>query len=267
MSWLILIIPIFYLYYRAHKNTYYPNLSHIKLKLNSETPTIPIRILHLSDLHMEKISVTPKQLKQKLEDNTIDLIALTGDYLDKYKSIDKFLNYLSVLHQLKPKYGIYVVFGNHDYLLKSKIDHFQQIIEETGAVVLRNENKVININGQDINIIGIDDYKTKRSDIKKSYEGIKPGINLVLTHDPNIVLKMNNYHFDYLLSGHFHGGQIFWPKPFHLIKMGKLPRKKIIKGLNFHENKPFYINEGLGQTALNIRLGSRPEITLHTLIS
>lgn len=31
------------------------------------------------------------------------------------------------------------------------------------------------------------------------------------------------------------------------------------------DGKPFYINEGLGQTGVNIRIGSRPEITLHEL--
>lgn len=82
-----------------------------------------------------------------------------------------------------------------------------------------------------LNIIGIDDFSTSRSDVEKSYAGTAEGYNLVLTHDPNIVLAMQNYHFDYLLSGHFHGGQIHWPKPYHLLKMGKLVRMNMIKGL------------------------------------
>jgi uncharacterized protein len=35
--------------------------------------------------------------------------------------------------------------------------------------------------------------------------------------------------------------------------------------LHKHGGKPFYISEGLGQTGVNIRFGSRPEITLHHL--
>jgi len=76
---------------------------------------------------------------------------------------------------------------------------------------------------------------------------------------------MKDYHYDYLLSGHFHGGQIHWPKPYHLAKMGKLPKLNMVKGLHHVHGRPFYISEGLGQTGLNIRLRSRPEITLHTL--
>lgn len=90
-------------------------------------------------------------------------------------------------------------------------------------------------------------------------------MTIVLTHDPNVVLEMHDYSFDYLMAGHFHGGQICYPKAYHLVKMGKLARKNIIKGLHTHNKKPFYISEGLGQTGINIRVGSRPEITFHNI--
>ncbi len=265
IKWTLLIASMSYLYYRAHKNTYHPALNHVELKLKSKKKTRPIHILHLSDLHMEKISVSKEQLFHSIKDKEIDMIALTGDYLEKLKNINKFMEYIDVLKRLDSKYGIYAVFGNHDYLLKDRIIYLQNMLEQAGVTVLRNQNKTIAIDGKKVNIIGIDDFKTKRSDIKKSYDGIDDGINLVLTHDPNIVISMKDYHYDYLLSGHFHGGQIHWPKPYHLVKMGQLAKENIIKGLNFYHEKPFYISEGLGQTALNIRLRSRPEITLHTL--
>jgi predicted MPP superfamily phosphohydrolase len=88
----------------------------------------------------------------------------------------------------------------------------------------------------------------------------------VLTHDPNIILEMDQYPFDYLLAGHFHGGQIHWPKPFHMVKYGKVARMKMINGLHYYKGKPFYISEGLGQSALKLRWGSLPEITLHKIL-
>ena len=267
MIWIavILVAILSVLIYIAHQNTFQPELTQIELKIDNNKAKTPLHVLHLSDLHMEKISVTPDQLYDQLKDKPIDLIALTGDYLDRVRSIDKFLNYLHVLKKLDARYGVYAVFGNHDYVIKKHIDSLQMVMENAGVHVLVNENHTLNVDGQIINIIGIDDNHTKRSDIEKSYRGIKDGINLVLTHDPNLVLKMDHYHFDYLLSGHFHGGQIHYPKAYHLIKMGKLARRNIIKGLHFHQKKPFYISEGLGQTGFNIRLRSKPEITLHTL--
>ncbi|CDQ23930.1 metallophosphoesterase [Halobacillus karajensis] len=223
-----------------------------------------MKILQLSDLHLENISITSNQLYEDLKDKNFDLIALTGDFLDRKRTIPKLVPYLQVLNRLNAKYGIYAVLGNHDYVLKQEnLNALIHTLEKHHCKVLRNESETIHINGHPLNIIGVDDFSTKRSELEMAYKNVKPSTNLVLTHDPNIVLHMENYHFDYLLSGHFHGGQICYPKAYHLVKMGKLARMKIIKGLHKQHGKPFYINEGLGQTGLNIRVGSRPEITIH----
>lgn len=257
------------LFYNGYKNTkqvlvnnVFLNKSNAHTQVNEE----PFRVLHISDMHLENISVTPSDLYSILNNQSIDLIALTGDFLDRKRSIPKLIPYLKVLNELNAKHGIYAVFGNHDYVLQDPdFIKLKQILDDNGCKTMINENDVLWNNGQKINIIGIDDYCTNRSNVDKSYEGLTDGYNLVLTHDPNIVLNMKNVPYDYLLSGHFHGGQIHWPKPYHLVKMGKLVRLNMIKGLHKYEGKPFYISEGLGQTGVNIRFGSRPEITLHHL--
>lgn len=235
------------------------------MKINQGNGKEPaLRILHLSDLHLENISISPNDLYHKLKDESYDIIALTGDFLDRKWTIPKLIPYLEVFNRLNPRYGIFAVLGNHDYVLKGKnLQKLVYTLEEFNVEVMRNEHKEILVEGFRVNIIGIDDFSTKRSDISTSYKGVKPGYNLVLTHDPNLVLHMKEYHFDYLLAGHFHGGQICYPKAYHLIKMGKLVRMNMIKGLHMHDQKLFYISEGLGQTGLNIRVGSRPEITIH----
>lgn len=252
---------------KANKNTREVTIN----KISISRPDIPdsdknIKILHLSDLHLENISIHPEELYRMISKQHVDLIALTGDFLDRKRSIPKLSAYLQVLKKINPQYGIYAVFGNHDYVLKGKnFETLKRVLEENGCKTLQNEHVTIKIHGENLNIIGIDNYSTRHSNIKKAYEGIQHGLNLVLTHDPNVVLEMENVPFDYLLSGHFHGGQIHWPKPYHLIKMGKLVRMKMVKGLHYFAGKPFYISEGLGQTGINIRIGSRPEITFHEI--
>ncbi|MFC0296287.1 metallophosphoesterase [Geobacillus jurassicus] len=251
---------------KAHRNTYEAVLHKVQVG-SSEDGDGVIRILQLSDLHLEKLSISPNDLYEKLKEELIDLIALTGDFLDREESIAKLGPYLTALKQLNPTYGMYAVFGNHDYVLQGEsFERLKATLEAHGCVVLQNETKTITVNGQTVNIIGIDDFYTGRSDIEKAYAGVRDGINLVLTHDPDIVPHMKDYHFDYLLSGHFHGGQIHWPKPYHLAKMSKtLTERNMIKGYHEWDGKPFYINEGLGQTGVNIRIGSKPEVTLHLL--
>lgn len=263
----IMFVYLATIFYRANKNTRdvavnTVSVSRSQINLSQK----PLTVLHLSDIHLENLSITPEELNNMIAEQPVDLIALTGDFLDRKRSIPKLIPYLNVLANVKPRYGMYAVFGNHDYVLKGEhFDRLKQTLEENGCITLQNEHITLDVDGDILNIIGIDDYHTKRSNVAESYKGVPNGYNLVLTHDPNVVLDMKDVHFDYLLSGHFHGGQIHWPKPYHLVKMGKLIRMNMIKGLHYHEGKPFYISEGLGQTGVNIRVGSRPEITFHQI--
>jgi len=263
------LLPLFAV---AYRNTFDMQTIRVPITLNrserlQDKAFTPLRVLHLSDLHMENLSVKPERIMAEVEEQAIDLIAITGDLLDRARNIPKAIEYVSSLKQLNAPLGIFVVFGNHDYLLPAaKLAELKRALQDIGCHVLQNETITLNYHGEKLHIIGIDDFATRRSDLARSYQGVgEEGIRLVLTHDPNVVLHMADYDYDYLLSGHFHGGQIHWPKPYHLWKMGKLPRMNVVKGLHYYDGRPFYISEGLGQTGVNIRLRSRPEITLHTL--
>jgi len=259
-----LFLFLCYFVFKGYKNT--QSVAVNEINLDDSEKQAGLKILHLSDLHLENISVTPEMITENVRNHDIDLIALTGDFLDRKRSIPKLIPYLEELKKLEPTHGIYAVFGNHDYVLSEPyFKQLKEVLKAHGIKTLQNKHETIEINGKRLNIIGIDDFSTSRSDVEKSYAGTAEGYNLVLTHDPNVVLAMQNYHFDYLLSGHFHGGQIHWPKPYHLLKMGKLVRMNMIKGLHRHNGRPFYISEGLGQTGVNIRIGSRPEITIHDI--
>jgi predicted MPP superfamily phosphohydrolase len=266
LSSITALIIIYYLYI-AHKNTRQFVINHIEVDRNPNIKgKLHLSVLHISDMHLENISVSPEQIYEQFKDHPIDIIALTGDFLDRKRSIPRLIPYLEVFNRLHPKHGTYAVFGNHDYVLNTKnFESLKEVLEQYGCHTMQNDHKRIDINGTPVNIIGIDDFSTRRSDVAASYTGIDQGYNLVLTHDPNIVLHMKEFDFQYLVSGHFHGGQIHWPKPYHLAKMGKLVKMNMVKGLHSYHGKPFYISEGLGQTGVNIRIGSRPEMTLHQL--
>ncbi|WP_296362186.1 metallophosphoesterase [Virgibacillus sp.] len=262
---LVICILFSYLFFKGYQNTQKFVVNEITIDTDDrDNKENVLQILHISDMHLENISVTPDRLIESIGSYNIDIIALTGDFLDRKRSIPKLIPYLKALRNLQPVYGSFAVFGNHDYVLKEKnFVKLKKVLNEYGFQTLQNENRQIELDGKKINIIGIDNYSTKHSDVKKAFTGINQGTNLVLTHDPNVVITINDYRFDYLLSGHFHGGQIHWPKPYHLKKMGQLVKMNMIKGLHKINGRPFYISEGIGQTGFNIRIGSRPEITIH----
>lgn len=273
ITWLLIGLAVALLVYRAYRNTFDVSTKHVSIPLQSSCHLPrpdgykPLSILHLSDLHMENLSVDAQRIVADFSDEPIDLIAITGDLLDREKNIAKAVSYVETIMRLDPDLGTYVVFGNHDYVLSPiKLGQLKSELERIGCRVLVNEHETVWHAGQPLHVIGIDNFSTGHSQLAKSFKNVpETGVRLVLTHDPNIVLHMKDYPYDYLLSGHFHGGQIHWPKPYHLAKMGKLPKLNMVKGLHQMDDRPFYISEGLGQTGLNVRLRSRPEITMHTL--
>jgi len=272
MGWYLLLFAFLLLFAYAYRNTFQLKQNRVSVVIK-EAESVPapvsqaLRILHLSDLHMERLSISAERILADWQCEPLDLIAITGDFLDRARSIPKALAFVETLQALQPKLGTYAVFGNHDYLLPpEQLARLKNGLEQLGCRVLQNEAVSLDWNGRKLHLIGVDDYASRRSNLAQSFAAVDgDGIRLVLTHDPNLVLTMNAYPFDYLLAGHFHGGQIHWPKPFHLRQMGQLPRMNKIKGLHRHDGRPFYISEGLGQTGINVRLRSRPEVTLHTL--
>jgi len=263
----IFMIPTFIVFIRqGRRNTEQLRLVEVDVAKHIPLSVERLHILQISDMHMEHLSIVPAQIVEALAGKRVDLIALTGDFLDKVRSLSKLEPYLQMLQALRPRYGLYAVLGNHDYLLRpNALQKLRQLLERYDVTLLHNEHVTLNMNQQQLHVVGIDNYGTGHCDIERSFANLGNGCRLVLTHDPNVVLELAGKPYNYLLSGHFHGGQIHWPKPFHLVKMGKLARQKRVRGLHYEHGRAFYISEGLGQTGVNLRLGSWPEITLHQM--
>lgn len=253
---------------KAYWNTFRPELKNVIIpaSVSQQRLANDCKIFHLTDIHIEKLSVKPEKVLQMAGQETYDIIALTGDYVDKIKSIPKFIHFLKQIVKIPNKYGIFAVWGNHDWLLKDKLSLLKEEMEKLGVIVLANQSVTVEQqDGSPLHIIGIDDRYSGHSNPELAFQNVTDdGARLILTHDPLIVRDLK-YRFDYLICGHFHAGQVFYPLPVHSLKMGLKPFKKHLSGLQQHANGIYYISAGLGQTGPNLRLGCRPEVTIHTI--
>lgn len=251
---------------KAYWNTFRPEYKEIDIQVQPAMNG-SLKILHLTDIHIEKLSIKPEKVLEMVQGENIDIIALTGDYLDRVSSMDHFIHFLKTIVTIPAKYGIYAVWGNHDWVVGEHLPELKKRMEELGVIVLSNESHTIEENhlGLPIDIIGIDDRYSGHADVKASFRNVSAeGIRVILTHDPLVVHDIEES-FDYLLCGHFHSGQIYYPLPVHTLKMGLKPFRKYLSGLQKHKHGPYYISGGLGQTGANLRLGCRPEVTMHVL--
>lgn len=229
----------------------------------------PIKIAQLSDIHIDLMFTSYKKIKNALIAANPDIIIITGDYIEKPIQISKFISFLDTL----PPKPVYACFGNHDYkaFLKNKagIEFFAKQIEAKGITMLRNANTTLSINGRKINLVGIEDMRYKTHDVKKAFAGLKSenGTTIAFSHNPDILFSMGKNKADLLLTGHFHGGQIWMPfhLEFKLLRHEKLSKMKIYRGLNYVNSQRIYISRGLGNVVFPFRFFSKPEITIFNI--
>jgi len=229
-----------------------------------------LKILHLSDIHINHLKVSWKKVKNVIEQEKPDFVFMTGDYIESAKHISKFLEFLSYI---KGDNKFYLCLGNHDHKAlnhdETAIADFKNAIESAGVHVVSNNAIHYMKNNSIYNIIGIDDLKAGKPDINKALGAAHPDakINIVFSHNPDIVLKLPDDKVDYLFCGHFHGGQIWAPfsLEFRLLRVDKLCKMGIRKGFHKVNSINIYINKGLGNVCVPLRFLSRPEISIYYL--
>lgn len=218
-----------------------------------------VRIVQISDLHVEKLRVSPARLRAMVERERPDYVFLTGDYTERAKCVPKVDEYLRELSKVGAP--MFAVFGNHDYRLQWEIGALFDIFRERGIPVLRNEA----VKTQDFTLIGIDDLVSGHARAPKAFQDVGPNEKtIVITHDPNVSSKIRRP-YDYLMSGHLHGKQFQIPFLYYFKEKGPLARRGIYKGLHRNAYGTFYISKGIGQAQLNARFLVRSEMTVHEL--
>lgn len=239
------------------------------VKVNIPAPDLPLaldhlRIAQISDLHIGPTiqSRYVRRVVSKTNELDPDIIVITGDLVDAHtESIKK---HLQPLADLKSRYGVFYVTGNHEYYWG--IQSLFSELKKVGLTILENENKIIEINGSNILLAGIPDPMAGqlgpsfRPDLKKArFTQVKTDFNILLAHRPDPYSLAEEHGFHLQFSGHTHAGQFF---PFSLL----IPlAHKFYRGLNRHGKMWLYVNPGTGYWGPANRFGIASEITLATL--
>lgn len=225
-----------------------------------------IRILQLSDLHINMLAVEVKRVRKVVKAENPDVIILTGDYINEPVHASYFLDYL---HSVTKGYKTLLCLGNHDFRAfegnRKGLDNFIREIEAQGVEVLHNNSVVIEKDGSKYNFIGVEDLRQGNPDIEKALKNTLPDVpKIAFTHNPDLALNIPGKIVDYLFCGHFHGGQIWmpWNLEFVLLRKDELCKMGIRRGLHRVNDMNVYINRGLGNVVVPLRFLSRPEITV-----
>ena len=115
-----------------------------------------------------------------------DLVFLVGDIFDDDLPRDHAEKVISALAE---RYPCYYVSGNHEYWSK-EVDQLKEFIREAGVTVLEGNSTQLEINGQKINLCGVDDptyigIQTVEKQLETAYEEMmEAGQGESGCHDP-----------------------------------------------------------------------------------
>lgn len=223
-----------------------------------------VRIVQLSDVHIGLIirEDRVKKIVERIKQANPDIVVSTGDLVDA--QIDRLNHLAEILREIKPKYGMFAITGNHEFY--AGLNQALSFTEKAGFKVLRDSR--ITIKELNINIVGVDDsesvrygFNLKNDKISLFNEFANQGFTIVLKHRPFIERELIKY-FDLQLSGHTHKGQFF---PFSLIT-GIYYKNNDSGLIEIDRGKFIYISRGTGTWGPPIRIFAPPEITIIDLI-
>lgn len=218
-----------------------------------------VRIGQLSDIHV-RTGVKPRRLHLAVEMlNSLrpDFVVLTGDYVCMSPRPLPMLT--EALKRLEAP--VYATLGNHDHW--SGAARVREALHSAGVDVLTNEHRKLPLNGGSLYLVGVDDSVTRHHDPEAAFRDVPEGATTVtLSHDPKSADFLHRYNPSVILSGHTHGGQVYFRRltPFLSRRVGI----KYLSGFFDIEGTVLYVNRGLG-ASVPVRFRAPMEVAHLTL--
>lgn len=244
-----------------------------RLRLGSPklaNPGVPLRIVQLSDLHIERLTRRERALPGLVEDLAPDLVAVTGDFLNQSYNDDPqaLADLRSLLAQIPAAAGLYGVWGTAELDLPEVLG---PLLAELGMVVLENEGVSVTVGGHPLWLMGVSctrDLDTDGLHLRTLMEAAPPGAYTVLLyHTPDLMPQAAALGVDLYLAGHTHGGQ--WRLPgFGAILTSSHYGKRYEAGHIREGHTDLYVSRGLGMEGFGTpraRLFCRPELVSITV--
>jgi len=238
-------------------------------KLNGDAP---LRLLHITDLHIEHITPREQKLLQLVEELAPDVIVITGDYLNLSSVYDpgaqaEARDLLAQLCDIA-RSPVYAITGSPPV---DRSDVVPAIFEGLPITWLLDETVELHINDHTLRLVGLRCTRERHLDAPRLRRLMddSPGdrFTLLLYHSPDLMPEAVELGADLYLCGHTHGGQIRLPLFGALVTSSDF-WKRYEMGRYEEGKTTLYVSRGLGMEGLGApraRFLAPPEVVLWTL--
>jgi uncharacterized protein len=217
-----------------------------------------LNIVQISDIHHGLFFSQESLIEVVQQANCLkpDILALTGDFVTYSRA--NIAPAAEILGQLRARYGVLAVLGNHDFRVDAEA--VTSALQRNHIEVLRNRHIGLRFCGESIYLAGVDDYGYG-ADLRSALRGVpRDAVTVLLAHNPRIITRAARFGVSLVLSGHTHGGQVNLPLLGTVY--GRSPERLRYKiGWDRLENTQIYVSRGIGTIVLPWRFRCPAEIT------
>jgi len=266
-------------------NKYRYDVRRVQLAFDNLPPGFKgLKIVQISDIHSGSFTnkkAVEKGVEKVLKENA-DLVLFTGDLVNDRAS--EMESYVDLFKRIKAPLGVYSTLGNHDYgdyvqweSAEAKAANLRQVKGVHAALgwqLMMNEHKILERNGDQIALLGIENWGgkgrfPKYGKMEKAYPGTeKVPFKILMSHDPShwdAQVRPVYPDIDLMLAGHTHGMQFGVEIPGFKWSPVQFMYKQWA-GLYENGKQELYVNRGYGFIGYPGRVGILPEITVIELV-
>jgi hypothetical protein len=236
----------------------------------------PLRLLHISDIHVERFGLREASLLELVRRTNPDLVLLTGDYVNLSCVDDPVARAHArqllaglcdgVADSGAPR-GVFAVLGSPPVDRNSAT-----LFDGLPIRLLRNEAVTVEQGaGRRLRLVGLDcshDPERDSVQLERVVADVPSGVaRVLLYHSPELTHVAADLGIDLYLCGHTHGGQVRLPFYGALVTSSRLG-KRYEMGYCREGATHLYVSRGIGFEGLaapRVRFLCPPEIILWTL--
>jgi predicted MPP superfamily phosphohydrolase len=211
-----------------------------------------LKIAFVADFHLKRgVDLHyVERFARQIEVIQPDLMIYGGDIVEGNREDESMRSFEKVFRTIHPKYGVFAVFGNHEFYGRQDKGQF---FDRAGMKLLCDSNVVID---GSFNLLGrYDSHFGKRKSIGELLKSVNDSLPIILIdHRPTEIEEVSKTAVDVQLSGHTHDGQLF---PINLILKTMY---RLTWGYEKIGNTNFFVTSGIRLWGPPVRTTGKSEI-------